>query len=206
MPTPPSDELLYEDLSRQVDRLTVLVDPPPPAPGARQTQVINVRSGRRFDVYIGRANPSFHLTGSKWANPFPIGREWSRQRRTDPARKVVMSGDDRRTVLEKYRAYLLSSPMLLSSLGELYGLTLACWCAPLPCHGHLLAALADRVGLSGIPADPAATEKVRGGVCLWDGGQLADNTGEPRAVRCVKCQTTYRPDLAVFGGRSASAA
>lgn len=66
-----------------------------------------------FDVYIGR--------GSKWGNPFKIGRD-----------------GDRAQVIEKYRAHLASRPDLLAALPELRGKVLGCWCAPLPCHGNVL--------------------------------------------------------------------
>lgn len=71
-----------------------------------------------FDVYIGRPG--------KWGNPFVIGLDGTR-----------------REVVEKYRAYLMNSPDLLASLPELEGKTLGCWCAPLPCHGDVLAELAN---------------------------------------------------------------
>lgn len=71
-----------------------------------------------FDVYIGRPG--------KWGNPFVIGLDGTR-----------------REVVERYRAYLMNSPDLLASLPELEGKTLGCWCAPLPCHGDVLAELAN---------------------------------------------------------------
>lgn len=66
-----------------------------------------------YDVYIGR--------GSKWGNPFVIGKDGSREE-----------------VVEKYREYLLSKPELLSDLGELRGKVLGCWCHPKLCHGDVL--------------------------------------------------------------------
>ena len=69
------------------------------------------------DVYIGRP--------SKWGNPFSIGRDGNRAQ-----------------VIEKYRDYLLSSP-LMQDLGELRGKVLGCWCYPKPCHGDVLIDLAN---------------------------------------------------------------
>jgi hypothetical protein len=66
-----------------------------------------------FDLYIGRP--------SKWGNPFEIGKDGTRAE-----------------VIEKYREYVLSTPHLFDSLHELKGLTLGCWCSPLPCHGDVL--------------------------------------------------------------------
>jgi hypothetical protein len=83
-----------------------------------------------FDVYIGHANGRAGLNASKWANPFKLPR-----------------GADLHTrlaVLAKYAAWLEGQPELLAAIGELRGKVLGCWCAPpLPCHGHILAKLAD---------------------------------------------------------------
>lgn len=72
-----------------------------------------------YDVYIGRP--------SKWGNPFEIGKHGTREE-----------------VIEKYRRYLESRPSLLAALPDLRGKVLACWCAPLPCHGDVLLELANK--------------------------------------------------------------
>ena len=68
-------------------------------------------------VYIGR--------GSKWGNPFVIGKDGNR--------------DD---VCEKHRAYLkrqiTEGQISIEELAELHGKDLVCFCAPLRCHGHTL--------------------------------------------------------------------
>jgi Domain of unknown function (DUF4326) len=70
------------------------------------------------------------LPGSKWANPFKIGPEMSREES-----------------IRQYRARLLSSPALLAAVPELRGKVLACWCKErdraVACHGDVLAELAD---------------------------------------------------------------
>ena len=71
-----------------------------------------------YDVYIGRP--------SKWGNPFVLGADGSRAE-----------------VIAKYRDWLMTQPELLSALSELQGKTLGCWCAPKPCHGDVLVALAN---------------------------------------------------------------
>ena len=71
-----------------------------------------------FDVYIGR--------GSKWGNPFVIGKDGTREE-----------------VIEKYRAYILSRSDLLADLWQLKGKVLGCWCDPEPCHGDVLVELAE---------------------------------------------------------------
>jgi hypothetical protein len=74
----------------------------------------------KYDIYIGRPG--------KWANPF-----------------VIDVDGTRREVIEKYRQHLMSNPGLLASLPELKGKVLGCWCAPRPCHGDLLAELANKI-------------------------------------------------------------
>lgn len=65
------------------------------------------------DVYIGR--------GSKWGNPFIIGRDGTREE-----------------VVEKYFYHAARSPELLRSLPELTGKRLLCFCKPEECHGDVL--------------------------------------------------------------------
>ena len=81
-----------------------------------------------FDVYIGRGR------GSKWGNPFT-----HKQGRT-LARFRVATVEE---ALEKYEAWLRSQPELMAALPELRGRVLGCWCKPGPCHGDVLARLAD---------------------------------------------------------------
>lgn len=83
-------------------------------------KVLNKRSSGEAAgaIYIGR--------GSKWGNPFRIGRD-----------------SDRATVIASYEHWLRRQPHLLRALDELRGRDLVCWCAPLPCHGDLLRRLAN---------------------------------------------------------------
>ena len=73
-----------------------------------------------YDVYIGRP--------SKWGNPF-----------------VTKDGWTRKDVIELYENWLTSNEAegLMLELHELRGKVLGCWCAPLPCHGDVLARLAN---------------------------------------------------------------
>ena len=68
-------------------------------------------------VYIGR--------GSKWGNPFVIGRD-----------------GDRDAVCEQYEEYLAaqidSGTVRIEELAALHGKDLVCFCAPKRCHGHIL--------------------------------------------------------------------
>ncbi|MBA3447555.1 MAG: DUF4326 domain-containing protein [Pseudaminobacter sp.] len=85
-------------------------------------RVLNARnagkSSTETQVYVGRP--------SKWGNPFVIGRDGSRSE-----------------VVAKYRAWVFEQPDPMVSLGELRGRNLACWCAPLACHGDVLIELAN---------------------------------------------------------------
>jgi hypothetical protein len=92
------------------------------------TTVVHVNSPLGFDVYIGRAvqRRARSLGASIWANPFKIGKDGTREQ-----------------VISAYRTHLIASPMLLAALPELKGKRLGCWCRPLPCHGDVLAELAD---------------------------------------------------------------
>lgn len=71
-----------------------------------------------YDVFVGRP--------SAWANPFFIGRDGTR-------------GE----VIEKFRKWLIRQPSLLRDVWTLRGMALGCDCTPLPCHGDVLAELAD---------------------------------------------------------------
>lgn len=71
----------------------------------------------KYDIYIGR--PSI------WGNPFVIGRD-----------------GDRGEVVAKYAEWIKTQPALLAELPKLKGKILGCFCAPLACHGDILADLA----------------------------------------------------------------
>jgi len=76
-------------------------------------------------VYIGRANKTYGLPESKWANPYKIGRDGTRDE-----------------VIARYERYLHASG-LISQVHELRGKDLVCWCAPQACHGDVLLRLAN---------------------------------------------------------------
>lgn len=80
-----------------------------------------VRYNQAHDRYIGR--PSY------WSNPFKIGRDGTREE-----------------VVGKYAEALAQDRERLLSIHELCGQRLACYCAPEPCHGDILAAIANLVG------------------------------------------------------------
>lgn len=85
--------------------------------GKTDTRVSHVNA-HVHDIYIGRP--------SKWGNPFLIGTH-----------------GDREEVIKKYERWIRNNPALMADLHELRGLTLGCFCKPLPCHGDILVKLLD---------------------------------------------------------------
>lgn len=81
-----------------------------------------------FDVYIGRDVPEHGIRGSKWGNPCVMADE---------------SDAERERAVAAYREWVVTQPDLMSSLEELRGLRLGCWCAPKRCHGDVLVELLE---------------------------------------------------------------
>jgi hypothetical protein len=100
--------------------------------GEATTRVVNIKDGEPYDVYIGRYMPARRsptgerLERSKWANPFHVGRDGSREES-----------------IAKYRDLLEQRPTLLAQILELDGKVLGCHCKPLPCHGDVLVELVE---------------------------------------------------------------
>ena len=73
-----------------------------------------------YDIYIGRP--------SKWGNKFVIGKDGTRE-----------------DVIRKYHNWIIQQPLLIKDIiPELKGKVLGCRCAPKPCHGDILAELANQ--------------------------------------------------------------
>lgn len=81
------------------------------------TRVVHCRRDE-FDVFIGRP--------TQWANPFHIGPDGPRE-----------------AVIAKFCRRIIRYPSLLRGIWNLRGKALGCRCTPLPCHGDVLARLAD---------------------------------------------------------------
>lgn len=81
------------------------------------TRVVNLRT-TCYDRYIGRP--------SQWGNPYEVGKHGTRAQ-----------------VIDKYVEWLYMQPQLLRQIVKLKGCTLGCFCKPLPCHGDILAELAN---------------------------------------------------------------
>ena len=78
----------------------------------------------KYDVYIGRP--------SKFGNPFTIGKDGSRDE-----------------VIAKYKTWLKDEVAVgrftIDDFAELKGKVLACWCAPLPCHGEVIVEVIEKL-------------------------------------------------------------
>ena len=90
------------------------------------TRIVHCQRAR-YDVYIGRGR------GSVWGNPFSF----------KPGTTAASVVATREAAIDAYRAWLLGHPALLAQVKTLRGKVLGCWCHPLPCHGDVLAELAD---------------------------------------------------------------
>lgn len=83
------------------------------------TYVINISSGDKYDVYIGR--------GTCWGNPFYIGVDGTRDE-----------------VIAKYKTWIYNQPELIEKARkELIGQILCCHCFPLNCHGDILVEICE---------------------------------------------------------------
>jgi len=137
----------------------------------------------------------------KWGNPFRIGPD-----------------GDRAEVIAKFRAWVVGRPELMAALGELRGKVLGCHCAPLDCHGDVLADLVDRFneraaireydgGLSRADAERLAVADLMAPVsCADDPGPIDDSPGDdlaesvgvadPVVAKSIRCPSCGEIDLA----------
>ena len=97
-------------------------------------------------VYIGREHsgrgrgPSFKR--SPWANPWRVEIE-GRERAIALYARWIAGDPEAELLLPRGRWH---KPTTQEIRSELRGQALACWCEPLlPCHGHVLAAIADEI-------------------------------------------------------------
>lgn len=89
------------------------------------------------NIYIARAgvvfinDKRFPIQSSKFANPYKIGKDGSREE-----------------VIAKYKKYITekleNDDLLISELLLLKGKNLGCWCYPEMCHGNILLELIDK--------------------------------------------------------------
>lgn len=128
------------------------------------TTVINLHDHPDHDpalnplvVYVSRRQwwgPGQLLDGHPLRNPHAVD---------SPCRARGCHGvlHTREESVAAYCQRLLAHPEMLAQVPALRGRVLACWCAPLLCHGHVLAALAEepelemRRLLQGFVLDPS---------------------------------------------------
>jgi hypothetical protein len=96
-------------------------------------------------VYIGRK--MWRLPESKWGNPFVFGTHGNREEVIDHFKRWLYATPEKRAeIIAKFklrRTLYDGSGPLINDIHELRGLDLVCWCAPQPCHGHVLLRLAN---------------------------------------------------------------
>ena len=93
------------------------------------TKAVHCRKDE-YDTYIGRP--------SKWGNPYTHLEDVA------DGENSWLVGSVQEAISE-YRKWIMEQPELLADLHELKGKRLGCWCKPGPCHGDVLAELADNL-------------------------------------------------------------
>jgi hypothetical protein len=95
--------------------------------------VVNIHHRVPYDVYIGR--PGKGREGP-WGNPFSHRPGTAAQYRVESVEQAIAC----------YRPWLWQQIRIgaisVKDLAALHGKTLGCFCAPRPCHGHVLEAAA----------------------------------------------------------------
>lgn len=93
------------------------------------TTVVNIRTGARYDVYIGRAG---HGQDGYFGNPFRLKPE-----------------EARGATLARFEAYfydrLGDDPEFVQRVLQLRDKVLGCFCKPHACHGDIIAHYLDHV-------------------------------------------------------------
>jgi len=104
-----------------------------------KTRVVNVRTAPTWDIYVGRGpdpKTGARFYGRIYGNPYSL-EDYT------PAE-----------AMRRYFAHLeRNEPLMRRIRKELPGKVLGCWCKPSPCHGDVLAALADGKELEEIRAE-----------------------------------------------------
>jgi hypothetical protein len=92
-------------------------------------KIVNIKSGAKYDLYIGRFNQHYGVSDSIFKNPYIIG----------------MHGD-RKEVIEKFKEYAYKKQEILDNLYLIDNQVLGCWCdfdKGEDCHGRILLELRE---------------------------------------------------------------
>lgn len=100
------------------------------------TNITDIESWLKDDknIYVGRANNIIGRANNiirywKWGNPY----------------KLHEFNNNRQLVVKLYTKYILTNSCLASTVSELKGKVLGCWCAPKLCHAEVLHKLAGNI-------------------------------------------------------------
>ncbi len=95
-----------------------------------ETRIVNIKSGKRYDIYIGRSNKHYNLDESIFCNPYII----------------MQDGLTREMAIKKFAEYAPINKKLMESLYLIDGKTLGCWCnyPDEDCHGRILIELREK--------------------------------------------------------------
>ncbi len=91
-------------------------------------KVYNKRRGNAPEgaVYIGRP--------SEWGNPFG----------SKDGTQAKFRVSSRHEAIQAFKEWVLADPNMVRKIKQrLKGKDLVCWCAPAPCHGHVLLKIAN---------------------------------------------------------------
>lgn len=148
---------------------------------------------RRWDapeyLYIGRRMKDQHLPPSPWANPIRL--------HTDSAAA-------RESALDQYRAWITTSDEgreLLPKLPALRNKILVCWCAPKPCHGHVLLELLGEKPHVAVPAQTTldGTTEASPPIFLWDDGSAGFQSDKDKHGRLYRTSQPLKRQAGIPG-------
>lgn len=90
--------------------------------------IVNVKSKKPYDIYIGRFNKTYGLKESIFHNPYVIGVDGTRAE-----------------VIKKFEKFAAQNPKILDNLWLIDNATLGCWCdyPNEDCHGRILRELRE---------------------------------------------------------------
>jgi len=119
--------------------------------------VVSIESGEPYDLYVGRGKRGTKLEKSKWHNPF---REDKPGEPRDGSREEVIAKHERylEGPVANFEGKVFDGRHLMAELPEIKGKTLACHCAPQPCHADILLRLANQASEGTPHRDPEAWE------------------------------------------------